>query len=178
MAQAGTRHPRTRDVKKNPRAGGRPSSYRSEFAGQALNYCLLGATDKQLADFFNVSESTLNLWKQKHARFSESIKRGKTVADAQVAASLFKRAIGFAKRAVKIFQHNGGSYEHEFDEYYPPETTAQIFWLKNRCPEQWRDRHQHEHSGPNGEPIQVEEMSAEQIERELAKSGALPPSGK
>lgn len=140
----------------------------------AYNYTLLGATDRQLAEFFGVAESTLNLWKLKHREFSESIKRGKNVADSLVAASLFKRATGFRVPEVKIFSHDGGSFEHEYEAYYPPETTAQIFWLKNRQPELWRDKQSLEHTGKDGVPlIPAEEASAEDIERELERRGAI-----
>lgn len=101
---------------------------------------LLGATDADMAGAFNVAVSTLNLWKLKHPKFSEAIKRGKICADAEVADSLFHRAKGFSKKQVKIFQHDGTSYEHEFDEYYPPDTGAAMAWLKNRRPAQWRDK--------------------------------------
>lgn len=110
-----------------------------KYAEQARKMCVLGATDSQLADFFGVSESTLNLWKQKVPEFSESIKRGKIVADAEVADSLYKRALGYSHKAVKILQHEGSSYEHEYTEHYPPDSTSAIFWLKNRQPTKWRN---------------------------------------
>ncbi len=83
---------------------GRPTSYRPEYAEQALKLCRLGATDKELADFFEVAESTVNLWKIEHPEFSESLKAGKAQADAEVADKLFKRATGYSHSAVKIMQ--------------------------------------------------------------------------
>lgn len=93
-----------------------------------------------MAEAFEVTEQTLNNWKLKHPKFFESIKRGKTPADAQVAQSLYHRACGITRKAVKIFQHEGQSYEHEFEEYIPPDTGAAMAWLKNRRPAQWRDK--------------------------------------
>src|SRR5437879_6362163 len=81
---------------------GRPSAYKPEYAGDAEKLCLLGATDADMADFFDVAESTVALWKRTHAEFSESIKRGKAQADATVADRLFKRATAYQHRAVKI----------------------------------------------------------------------------
>ncbi len=49
---------------------GRPTKYKAEYAEQAAKLCKLGATDAQLADFFEVSVSTVNLWKVEHREFS------------------------------------------------------------------------------------------------------------
>lgn len=132
---------------------GRPSDYRSEYAEQARNYCLLGATDKDLAGFYGVSEQTINTWKQKHPEFLESIKEGKENADARVAQSLFHRATGYSHPEDKIFNHNGEPLVVPTIKHYPPDATAAIFWLKNRRKQDWRDRH--EVTGKDGEPIQV-----------------------
>ncbi len=124
----------------------RPTAYKPEYARQARKLCLLGATDKELADFFEVSEVTINAWKKKHPAFLKSLKAGKDVADARVADKLYHRALGYKHKAVKIMAvargNNGGSEIEEvpYVEHYPPDTTAAIFWLKNRRPEQWRDR--------------------------------------
>jgi hypothetical protein len=119
----------------------RPTSYLPKYASQAYKLCLLGATDKDLADFFEVAESTINNWKLEHPRFLESLKRGKDTADATVAESLFKRANGYKHKAVKIFcTKDGNIVEAPYVEHYAPDTTACIFWLKNRKSQAWRDR--------------------------------------
>ena len=76
------------------RRTGRPTAYRKKYDKLALNYCLLGATDKELADFFEVSERTINAWKAAQPTFLQSIKRGKAQADAEVASRLYERACG------------------------------------------------------------------------------------
>ena len=76
-------------------AGGRPTDYLPEYCTQVKKLCLLGATDKEIADFFEVTETTINNWKIDHPEFFESIKAGKITADSEVAGSLFKRAMGF-----------------------------------------------------------------------------------
>jgi len=124
----------------------RPSKYKSEFDTQAYKLCLLGATDKQLADFFEVNVDSIHEWKKVHGSFSDSLKRAKETADSLVARSLFKRAVGFKHKDVKIFQYEGSPVIVPFTAYYPPDTTAQIFWLKNRKPEYWRDKQDQEHS--------------------------------
>jgi hypothetical protein len=120
----------------------RPSKYNLDYPKQALKLCRLGATDKELADFFGVAESTLNKWKDDHPEFSESLKEGKALADAEVADKLFKRATGYEHAAVKIVANANTGQEHivNYTERYPPDTTAAIFWLKNRRPDLWRDK--------------------------------------
>ena len=93
------------EVKKKSR--GRKSEYREEYAEQALKLCLLGATDKEIAEFFSVSEQTLNSWKKKFPQFLESLKKGKAVADANVASRLYSRAIGYDARATKFATNEG-----------------------------------------------------------------------
>ena len=127
----------------------RPSSYKPEYAKQGFKLCLLGATDKQLADFFGVAESTINKWKLDFPEFSESLKLGKQEADAQVANSLYQRALGYSHPEEKIV--TGAHFEDGYArvdtvKQYAPDTTAAIFWLKNRAPEEWRDVKQHEHT--------------------------------
>ena len=120
---------------------GRKSEYRIEYADQALKLCLLGATDKELSEFFSVSEQTLIKWKKDYPEFLESLKKGKNIADANVASRLYNRAIGYNCKATKFATSNGKITDSkEFIEHYPPDTTAAIFWLKNRQPEKWRDK--------------------------------------
>lgn len=129
-------------------AGGRPTSYDDSYADLAYKFCLLGATDAKLAEFFGVQESTINNWKQKHPEFMESIKRGKTQADAEVASSLYHRALGYSHPETKIATADGMITDtKEFTKHYAPDPTAAIFWLKNRQPEMWREKNQTEHSG-------------------------------
>jgi hypothetical protein len=124
---------------------GRPSKYREDFPRRAFKLCLLGATDAQLADFFEVHIDTIEEWKKVHPEFSEALKAGKEEADSKVAKSLYRRALGYSHKAVKIVADAKTGTEHivPYTEHYPPDTTACIFWLKNRQPRQWRDRVEH-----------------------------------
>lgn len=126
---------------------GRPTNYKPEYDTQVEKLCKLGATDKEIADFFDVSEQTVNTWKHKHPTFLESIKNGKVIADIMVSESLFKKATGYEQDNVKIFQFQGEPVVVPYTEKYQPDTTAMIFWLKNRQPGKWRDRQEVEHSG-------------------------------
>lgn len=129
-------------------SAGRPSKYKPEYAEQARKLCSLGATDRDLADFFKVAESTINLWKLEHAQFSESLKLAKEQADKRVEQSLYRRALGYSHDSVHVSNYQGDVTLTPIVEHYPPDTTACIFWLKNRQPDAWRDvqdhRHQHE----------------------------------
>lgn len=128
-------------------SGEKNSKYREEYAELTYKYCLLGATDKVLADYFDVSEATINNWKIDHAPFLESIKRGKQEADSVIADSLFNRARGYSHTEEKVFNNQGEIVTYETTKHYAPDTTAAIFWLKNRQPKQWRDKQEVEHSG-------------------------------
>lgn len=134
---------------------GRPSAYKSEYAEQVVKLCKLGATDKDLSDFFGVSEQTINAWKTAHPEFLESLKAGKLEADAEVASKLFHRATGYSHEAVKIVADakTGAQHVVPFVEHYPPDTTAAIFWLKNRRPDVWRETKAVELTGGGGGPV-------------------------
>ena len=88
-----------------------------------------------------VNEKTFNNWKHKHPEFLQSLKNGKEIADSQIAKSLFNRAKGYSCKATKFATFNGEITDREeYIENYPPDTTACIFWLKNRQPDKWRDK--------------------------------------
>lgn len=146
----------------------RPSKYKKEFAEQARKLCLLGATDKSLAEFFEVTESTINKWKVDHKEFSESIKRGKEIADAEVASKLYHRATGYEHAEDDIRSVNGEIVITPTVKHYAPDTTAAIFWLKNRQKDQWRDKQDHEHTGKDGGPIETKELSDNEVARRMA----------
>jgi len=132
---------------------GAPTKFNAEICEQAKKLCLLGATDKDLADFFNVCEATINNWKIEHPKFLESIKEGKDQADANVADRLYQRAIGFEHdseeiKVVPIGNNHGSEVVRvKTRKIYPPEPIAAFFWLKNRQPQKWRDKQDIEHSG-------------------------------
>lgn len=132
--------------------GGRPKLYKPEYNEQARKLCLLGSTDKDLADFFEVCEATINNWKIEHEGFLESIKRGKDLADSKVAESLYHRAMGYKTKEVKIATEHGKITDtREVDKYYPPDATSIIFWLKNRQSKKWRDKQDVQHTTINRE---------------------------
>lgn len=122
---------------------GRPTVFRSEYIDQAHKLCDLGATEGDLARFFNVNVTTIWRWRSKYPAFCNALKVGKHASDDRTEASLFHRANGYSYEAVKIFPPSGTRKKPlivPYIEHVPPDTTAMIFWLKNRRPAQWRDK--------------------------------------
>ena len=146
---------------------GRPSKYKAEYAEQAFKLCLLGATDKELADFFETTEQTINAWKKNHKEFFESLKRGKYQADSEVAQKLFHRAKGYSHPEDKIFNNDGMPLIVPTIKHYPPDTTAAIFWLKNRQSKKWRDKQDIQHSGETTNNVNMTALTVEEL-RKLA----------
>lgn len=134
---------------------GRPSEYMPAFAKQATKLCELGATDQELADFFEVDVRTIYRWKHDHDDFCQALKAGKDVADERVERSLYQRAIGYEQDEVKIFMP-GGAPEPVYAPFrakIAPDVTAAIFWLKNRRKDEWRDKQDHQISGDPENPV-------------------------
>lgn len=148
--------------------GGRPSSYKPEFAEQAQKLCELGATDIEIADFFDVSDRTVYRWQLKYPEFCQALKAGKQAADDRVERSLYHKATGYTFESEKIFQHQGEIVRASTREHVAPDTTSMIFWLKNRRPEQWRDRQLVEHTGKDGGPIETVDLSDTEAARRIA----------
>ena len=119
---------------------GHPTDYEEAYDELAYKFCLLGATDAQLGEFFGVTEQTINNWKHAHDSFFESILNGKARADAEVADRLFQRAKGYEHDEDKIFQYEGTAVVVPTRKYYPPDTQAASLWLRNRQPSRWRDK--------------------------------------
>lgn len=136
--------------------GGRPTKYKKEYAEQARKLCLLGSTDADMAEFFEVDERTINNWKKSHAEFFQSIKKGKVLADAQVADRMFNRALGYDAPDVDIRVIDNKIIQTPLIKHYPPDPTSMIFWLKNRQPKLWRDKPEPEDdNNDNATPVNV-----------------------
>lgn len=130
---------------KRPR--GRPSGYKPEYARVAAKLCKLGATDPDLAEALGVNTTTIWRWASAHEDFCNALKVGKAQADDKVERSLYQKAIGYTFDSEKVFQFQGEIVRAKTVEHVPPDTTACIFWLKNRRTAEWRDKVDHEHAG-------------------------------
>ncbi|MGF3075727.1 helix-turn-helix domain-containing protein [Facklamia sp. P12955] len=129
-----------------------------------------GLTDRQISHNIGVSEQTLNNWKKKYPSIFESLKKGKAVVDRQVENALLKNALGY-KYTEEMVTNKGEVVEVK--KYAPPNTTAQIFWLKNRKPKEWRDKRETEVSG--GMNVKTsnpyDELSVDELRKLAAKYG-------
>ena len=106
-----------------------------------------GLTDEQIAQNMGIGTRTLYEWKQKYPQISQSLKINKEIVDTQVENALLKRALGYSFTETtkeRKLNDETGKYEmvttKEIVKEVTPDTTAQIFWLKNRKPEEWRDK--------------------------------------
>ena len=130
------------------KGGGRKSAYLEEYAELAYKYCLLGATDEELAANFDVSERTINTWKATHKEFSSALKEGKDTADAEVVHSLYRKAVGYDyDEDVSFVNKQGKRRVKKVKKQVQPETAAICFWLKNRTRRRanpWQDGFKHE----------------------------------
>jgi hypothetical protein len=137
-----------------------PPAWKPEFVEQARKLAELGATDEELAEFFEVSKRAIYRWKHSKPDFAAALKTGKELADDRVEHALYRRALGYSHEAVKItVKPDGTEIITPYVEHYPPDTTACIFWLKNRRRAEWRDKVEHEHAGPDGGPIVTEDAA-------------------
>lgn len=100
-----------------------------------------GLTDEQIANNIGISRSTLFEWRKNNQDISNALKKGKEVVDIEVENALLKKALGYTIKLHKQkVTKDGDVVDIEEEMHIAPDTTAQIFWLKNRKPEKWRDK--------------------------------------
>lgn len=137
--------------------GGRRGKYKEWLTPESLikieGWARDGLTDEQIADNIGISTSTLYDWKKKYPEFSEALKKGKEIVDREVENALLKSALGFYYEEQSVT--NKGDVV-TLKKYEKPNVTALIFWLKNRKPDVWRDKH--EHRVENVTPVFVEDV--------------------
>lgn len=130
---------------------GRPTKYKKEFARQAEKLCELGATNRVLADFFDVSERTIERWTSENEVFCRALRVGKEPADNKVERSLYERALGYSHQDIDIRVINGEIVKTPIIKHYPPDTKAALAWLYNRRPDNWHPKP--EEAGNPGDEI-------------------------
>lgn len=129
-----------------PRKRGRPTAYKPQYAKQAAKLAELGATDIELAQFFEVNTLTIYRWRHTHPEFCKAVRTGKEFADERVERSFYNRAVGYSFESEKLFHHQGIITRADVIEHLPPDPGAALNWLKNRRPNTWRDKVDIEHS--------------------------------
>lgn len=135
---------------------GRPTEYKKEFAEQAKKLCEIGATDSEIADFFDVDVRTVYRWKHSFPEFCQSIKAGKEVCDERVERSLYQKAVGFRYKEQQAIKIRKDQFVEDVEivdveKTAPPDTPAAIFWLKNR--RGWKDKIDAAIGNPDGTPL-------------------------
>lgn len=131
---------------------GRPSKKGDIDLQQLYRMAAAGLTDAQMAQVIGISRASLSEYKKDPA-FHEVLKKGKAISDARVVRSLFERATGYEHDSEEIKVIGTEVVRVPTIKHYPPDPTAIIFWLKNRDPENWRDKH--EFTGEDGGPLVV-----------------------
>lgn len=166
--------------------GGRPSLYQPRYAAIARILCARGATDVDLADAFQVTTNTILNWQSAYPEFGDAIYEGKVeIFDPKVERALAQRALGYSvdTEEVKVTAE-GDIIRYPIRKHYPPDTTAAIFWLKNRQPAKWRDVWKIEQNTKISlETVNVEQLIVEIREKaeelgllELVPVGVAPPA--
>jgi hypothetical protein len=125
----------------------RSTGFTPDHGDLARKFCMLGATDDDLARLLEVPRETIDAWLAEVPGFAAAVKAGRDVADATVAERLYARAVGYSHPAVKIFQSGGEPLEVPYTEHYPPDIQACIFWLRNRRRQDWHEKIEHDRPG-------------------------------
>lgn len=121
-----------------------------------------GLTMDQIAKNMGITKPTLYKWQDKSVDLVNALKVNRDIADREVENALFKNAIGFTYTEQQL---TDDGMVVEVEKYSKPNTTAQIFWLKNRKPEQWRDKQNIEHDGSINQNIDLSNISDKDLEK-------------
>jgi hypothetical protein len=127
-----------------PKETGRPSKKNTLDFEMIETFYGFGLIDEQICKALDITEKTLANWKKDEA-FLQAIKRGKAISDNRVERSLYDRAMGYSHLEDDIKVVDKEIVITPTVKHYPPDTTAIIFWLKNRKRAEWRDKHDFEH---------------------------------
>ncbi len=115
-----------------------------------------GLTNEDISKNMGIHRATLQKWMNLFPDLSEALRMGKEPADRAIENSLYKRAHGYTEAVQKVKVLNDGTIvRYEEEVYFPPDTTAMIFWLKNRKPEDWRDQRNIELAGSTDKPVEI-----------------------
>lgn len=139
---------------------GRPVKFSDEMVEKARKLSLIGATDLEIADLLGIDRATLYRWRNNYPTFCDALKTGKEQADERVKRRLYDRALGYTTTEQNIVKIRDESGQEQIkivtiEKHYPPDPTSMIFWLKNRQPNEWRDKQSTEQLGSDGKPVDM-----------------------
>lgn len=155
-------------------AGGRKSKYNDEILERVKAYARDGLTEKEMCAKLRISQSTFTEWKTKFPALSAALKESKEVVDNLVVGALLKRALGFEYDEIHEIDAPEGHTSKTIRKMVVPDTTAQIFWLKNRRPDLWRENK--DTGAPDGSAKELFDMLRKS--RELAEEPPKEPEAK
>jgi hypothetical protein len=151
---------------RKPTRGRKPPPFRQEYIAIASRAMSIGFTIAELASLLGCSAYTLKKWIFDYPKFGEAVKMHRGKADDRIERNLFQRACGYEFIAEKPMNVAGKLQVAQYKEHVKPDVVAQIFWLKNRRPEAWRDVQQHEH----GNAGEFANMNNDQLLEEIKKA--------
>lgn len=131
----------------------------NDILKHAANYAMLGATADEIAKFFNITTATFHRWVKRYPEFADAIEMGQQYADAKVEQALYKRAVGWEHEDVHISNSKGDITITPVTKHYPGDVKAQIYWLNNRRPDDWKDKRSVDYT--------IEVMSPEDRKRKI-----------
>jgi hypothetical protein len=136
-----------------------------DYLTEVKAIAMRGFSDRDMARAFGTSYSTFKKWKKIYPSFRDAIEKGRTHADAEVVAALFKRATGkFTVPHTEIIKYKDDYETLELQKHFPPDVDAIKYWLNNRKREHWQQRSAVEQSGPGGKPIEITAGKGELID--------------
>lgn len=146
--------------KKKPKRhpGGRPPKYDARFHPVLVGaLARLDKTMPEIAAELGIRRETIWAWAKQYPEFSNALNEGRDFTDARVEDSLNRRANGYEYEETEIVRDTDGETKvKKTKKVMPPDPTSCIFWLKNRRPKNWRDKHDHEVTGRDGGAVQVQ----------------------
>lgn len=170
-------------LKAAPQPAAAPSEKRKRGAKSGFNALIQsriaslaheGKTVEQIADIIGVSKRTIYNWMGAHQDLLHAMRAGRQTADELVEASLFSRAVGYSHPETKLFQCDGSILSEKVERHYPPDTTAAMFWLRNRQPARWREKTEGDVIVNPAERLTDEQLDA-RIQAMLAKQKGKKP---
>jgi hypothetical protein len=126
-----------------------------------------GKTEDEIASIVGVCRRTLNNWKGEHPELLYAVREARMAADELVEISLYRRALGYSHPEEKIIQTRDGGIDHAvITKHYPPDTTAAMFWLRNRQPKRWKEKTEGDVTVNNN--VSTGSLTDEQLDAKIA----------
>jgi transposase-like protein len=146
---------------------GRKTKFSSEVVEISKKLAKEGCTDEEIAERLGIGIRTLYDWKKKYPQFMQALKENKDYFDSRVEDALLKRALGYEYEETEIIATKDGktSKVKKTKKVIPPDTTAIIFWLKNRQPGKWRNKLEIQHDGQIKTETNMQELSIEELKK-------------